>query len=151
MIGGIQDFFSPSRRQLQDAMTPTDIGIAMLSTGACLAVIRLAVQANRDWPAFYRIFLLLFFTVWSAIVWLQPRTSSAGRLIPALALLAGALAVGFIPFSPPKNRHQTKNLLDLIETERTLEQFFNYENGRLFWPLLAVLVFLVALRLWMPV
>lgn len=128
-------------------MTFTDIGIALLITGVCLVVIRLAVRANRDWSAFYRIFLILFFTVWSAIVWLLPQNSSAAMMVSALALLAGALAVGFIPLPAPKSRHETKNLLDLIETERTLEQFFNSESGQLFWPLLAVLIFLVALRL----
>jgi|GEM_PF-6903859 len=132
-------------------MTFTDILIVLLITGACLAVIRLAVWANKDWPAFYRIFLILFFTVWSAILWLLPRTSSAGMPISALALLAGALAVGFIPFPPPKSRRETKNLLDLIETERTLEAFFSSESGRLFWPFLAALVFLAVLKIWMLV
>ncbi len=132
-------------------MTLTDTTIVLLLTGICLAAIRLAVRANRDWPAFYRIFLILFFTVWSALLWLLPEASSAGIPISAVALLAGAIAVGFIPFKPPKNRRETKNLLDLIETERTLEAFFNSRSGRLFWPLLAVLVFLAALRIWMLV
>jgi len=132
-------------------MTFSDILIVLLINGVCLAVIRLAVWANKDWPAFYRIFLILFFTVWTAILWLLPRTSSAGMPVSALALLAGALAVGFIPFPPPKNRRETKNLLDLIETERTLEAFFSSQSGRLFWPLLAILVFLAVLRVWMLV
>ena len=132
-------------------MTFSDILIVLLINGVCLAVIRLAVWANKDWPAFYRIFLILFFTVWTAILWLLPRTSSAGMPVSALALLAGALAVGFIPFPPPKSRRETKNLLDLIETERTLEAFFSSQSGRLFWPLLAILVFLAVLRVWMLV
>lgn len=128
-------------------MTTIDLGIGLLGTGACLAAVRFAVQANRNWPAFYRVFLLLFFTVWSAVLWLQPGTRQASVLLPSLALLAAAVAVGFVPLPPPKNRRQTKNLLDLLETERSLDRFFASRSGRLFWPLLALLVFSVTLRL----
>lgn len=131
-------------------MAFVDIGIGLLSTVVCLAAVALAIRANHDWPAFYRIFLILFFTVWSAVLWLLPRTPSfSTMLLSFVALMGGAVAVGFIPLPPPENRRETKNLLDLIETERTLEQFFRSQGGRLFWPLLAVLIFLVSLRMWM--
>ncbi len=128
-------------------MTNLDLGIGLLAAAACLAAIGLAVRANRNRPAFYRVFLLLFFTVWSAVLWLQPRAGQPEALIPSLALLAAAIAVGFVPLPPPNNRRQTKNLLDLLETERSLERFFASRPGRLFWPVLAILIFSVCLRL----
>ncbi len=128
-------------------MTPIEIGSGLAATAACLAVIRFAVRANRNWPSFYRIFLLLYFTAWASVLWLQPHSPGDALLIPSLALLAGAVVVGFVPMPPPKNRRQTKNLIDFMETEKSLARFFKSDTGRLFWPILALLIFSVAFRI----
>jgi hypothetical protein len=129
------------------SLTIADLGLGLAATAVCLSVIRIAVGANRSWPAFYRVFLLLFFTIWSAVLWLPAHRPDASMLLSALLLLAGAVAVGFVPLPPPKTRREAKNLLDLIETERSLNRFFNSGTGRVFWPMMSLLLFSVATRI----
>jgi hypothetical protein len=129
-------------------MTLIHVGVGAAATAVLMAAIGVADRANRNWPSFYRIFLLLFFTVWAVVLWLQPPAAmTPAAMLSSLALLIAAIAAGFIRLPPPKGRRETKNLLDLMETDRSLERFFRSRAGRLFWAVLALLVFSVALRI----
>jgi len=132
---------------MSGSLTIVDLGLGLAAAALCLAAIRIAVDANRSWPGFYRVFLLLFFTIWSAVLWLPVQGGDASMPLSALLLLAGAVAVGFVPLPPPKTRRETKNLIDLIETERSLNRFFNSGVGRVFWSMMALLLFSVATRI----
>ena len=106
-----------------------------------------AVRTRSSWPAHYRIFLLFFFASWAAVVWLRPYRPSNGLLISAVLFAAVALAIGFVPARPPRNRPETKNLLERVDRERNLERFFRSDLGKIFWPVLAFLMFSITFRL----
>ena len=130
-------------------MTLVDVGVGAVATVLLMAAIGLVDRVNRNRPPFYRVFLLLFFTVWAAGIWLQPRSAvTPARPLSSLALLIAPFAAGFIPIPPPKSRRETQNLHDSMETERSLERYFCSRAGHFFWAVLALLIFSGALRIW---
>jgi hypothetical protein len=80
-------------------------------------------------------------------LWSQPHDPTAALLVGSMAIVAVLWALAFIRHRPPRNRRETKILLEKMQGEKRVEKFFASYGDRVFWPLLAVLLLSVCYRL----
>ena len=106
-----------------------------------------ALRLKTEKTATYRLFLIFFLSGWSAILWIQPYRPTAGLLTISIGLMVLLFILAFIPKRAPKNRRETKELLEQLQKEKWLETFFESDTGRLFWLILAFLIWSVCYRL----
>lgn len=106
------------------------------------------ITASRpDESASYRIYLILFFSVWSLTLWIRPHRPGIGLLIVSVGLIALVFILAFVPRRAPKNRRETKLLIEQLQIERWLNKFFQTPFKFFYWAILWGLIWSVSLRL----
>ena len=103
--------------------------------------------SKSDKSASYRIYLILFFSVWSLTLWIKPHRPGLGLLIVSVGLIALVFILAFVPRRAPKNRQETKLLIEQLQTERWLNKFFQTPFKFFYWAVLLGLIWSVLLRL----
>jgi hypothetical protein len=119
---------------------------AILATALLFSIYHLSlIRSNR--AATYRLFLLLYFAVWSAVFWVKPHEPSVSLMLVCIVFLGILPILAFIPRRVPKNRRQTKAMLEQIQKERRLHKAFGSRTKLLFWTILWCLICSVCYRL----
>ena len=95
----------------------------------------------------YRLFLIIFLSSWSSLLLMKPYRPNAGLLIISIAVMGMLFLLAHTPRRVPKNRRETKALLEQLQNEKWLEKFFESKIGRLFWLILAFLLWIICYRL----
>lgn len=122
----------------------------LLSLGvaaALLAGFYLVFRFSKETKGLYRLYVLVFLSAWSTVLWSRPHEPTTALLVGSATIVAVLWALAFIQHRPPRNRQETKMLLEHMQGEKRVEKFFSSYGDRLFWPLLAVLLLSVCYRL----
>jgi hypothetical protein len=105
-----------------------------------------AGHSRQTWEGTYRLFLIIFLGSWAALLWMRPYQASASLLWTSLLVIGLFLAAALVPRRPPKNRRETKRLLEQIEKEKTLRSFFHIYLRWFFWPLVGMITLCISVR-----
>jgi hypothetical protein len=116
--------------------------VALLLTG-----FHLVLRLSREVKGLYRLYVLVFLSVWSTVLWHRTYAPTTALLVGSIVIVAVLWTMAFIRHRPPRNRRETKRLLEHLQGEKRLEKFFSSYGNRLFWPLLAILLLSVCYRL----
>lgn len=116
--------------------------VAVLMTGFYLVF-----RYSGEKKGFYRLFVLVFLSVWSTVLWQREQPPTTALLVGSAVIVAVLWALAFVGYRPPRNRRDTKRLLEQLQSEKRVEKFFSSYGDRVFWPLLAVLLLSVCYRL----
>lgn len=111
-----------------------------------IAVYNLSLLKRSD-GVLYRLLAMIYFAVWSAILWITPHEPTRGLLVVCLVLIGILPVLAYIPRRAPKNRRQTKALLERIQQERKLETVFRKQAEIIYWPVLWCLIWSLCYRL----
>jgi uncharacterized membrane protein (DUF106 family) len=103
--------------------------------------------SKSDKSASYRIYLILFFSVWSLTLWIRPHRPGMGLLIVSAGLIALVFILALVPRRAPKNRQETKLLIEQLQIEHWLNKLFQTPFKFVYWAILCGLVWSVLLRL----
>jgi hypothetical protein len=95
----------------------------------------------------YRLFLIVYFTVWSSLLWMHSYKPTFWMLIVNIALIGILPVLASIHRRAPWNRRQTKALLDRLQQERRLKNVFGHKGKFFFWPVLWCLIWSVSYRI----
>jgi hypothetical protein len=125
----------------------TALLISFLPAGMMLWGIHRITAAESDKSASYRIYLILFFSVWSLTLWILPHKPGTGLLIVSAGLIAFVFILALVPRRAPKNRQETKLLIEQLQTERWLSKLFQTRFKFFYWAILLGLIWSVLLRL----
>lgn len=128
-------------------MIATTVLLSFGLAGVLLAGFYLVFRFSKEKKGLYRLYVLVFLAAWSTILWSQPHEPTTALLVGSVAIVAVLWALAFVEHRPPRNRHETKMLLEHMQGEKQVEKFFSSYGDRLFWPLLAVLLLSVCYRL----
>lgn len=109
-------------------------------------IIQLFIKRKDERRGIYQIFLIVFLAVWTGTIWTLRRISFPFLIGFLLFFLFIMILFSFISRHPPKNRHETKLMLDQIEMEKMLEKFINQYLSFFYWPLVGVLIMLIVLK-----
>jgi hypothetical protein len=102
---------------------------------------------NREsWTGIYRIYLIIFLSVWAAIIWMRDYRPSYLLSLISLFLFIFIVVAVFIPKKTPRDRVETKALLEQYRTEKTLQKFFDAFWEKLFWLIIGFLIILIIYR-----
>jgi hypothetical protein len=117
----------------------------ILSAGFVLVLHRSGPRSGFFW-----FFLLVFLATWAGGIWLSPFGPNLWGVywLPFLGvgLVAVLLLAAFAPRRPPRNRHDTLDMLDKIEEEKEFKKVAGISMGILFAALVVVLILAVILR-----
>ena len=128
-------------------MIATTVLLSLGFAGALLAGFYGVFRFSKEKKGLYRLYVLVFLAAWSTILWSRPYEPTTALLVGSVAIVAVLWALAFVKQRPPRNRHETKRLLEQMQGEKQIEKFFSSYGDRLFWPLLAVLLLSVCYRL----
>ena len=109
-------------------------------------IIHLSIKRKDEGRGIYQIFLIVFLAVWAGTIWTIQRISFPFLIGMLLVFLLTMVLFSFISRHPPKNRHETKLMLDQIEMEKRLEKFINQYMSFIYWPLVGILIMLITLK-----
>ena len=122
----------------------------LLSLGMVIVILmgfHLVFRFSTDTKGLYRLYVLVFLSVWSTILWHRSYAPTTALLVGSVVIVAVLWAMAFIRHRPPRNRRETKRLLEHMQSEKRVEKFFSSYGNRLFWPLLAILLLSICYRL----
>jgi hypothetical protein len=125
----------------------TSLLISFLLAVMMLWGIHRLTALKSDKSASYRIYLILFFSVWSLTLWIRPHRPGIGLLIVSVGLMALVFILAFVPRRAPKNRQETKLLIEQLQIERWLNKCFQTPFKYFYWAILCGLIWSVWLRL----
>lgn len=128
-------------------MIATTALLSLGFAGVLLAGFYWVFRFSKEKKGLYRLYVLVFLSAWSTILWSRPHEPTTALLVGSAAIVAVLWALAFVKHRPPRNRHETKMLLEQMQGEKRVEKFFSSYGDRLFWPLLAVLLLSVCYRL----
>jgi hypothetical protein len=97
--------------------------------------------------ASYRTYLIPFFSVWSFTLWIKPHKPSMWLFVITIGLISLVFILASIPRRAPKNRQQTKVLVEQLQVERRLNSFFRTPFNFIYWAFLYCLIWSVLFRL----
>jgi hypothetical protein len=123
------------------------LGISAIFTTAFLVALYNLSLTRPVLTATYRIHVLVFFAIWSATLWLRSYEPSTWLMVTCAVLAAIVPGLAFVPRRAPKNRKQTKALLEQLHSERQLHSVFGTKIGMFFWPVLWGLIWSIFYRL----
>lgn len=123
------------------------VALSFVSTVLLLAGFYLVLHFTTAYRNLYRLFVIVFLSAWSTVLWSRPHRPTAALLVVSAVFLAALWGLAFIKRRPPANRRETKMLLEHIQGERRVEKFFASFGDRVFWSLLAFLVLSLCYRL----
>jgi hypothetical protein len=120
--------------------------IALVLSGLFALVTRRGFQR----PGFLWLYLIVFLATWAGGVWVKPFGPTLGEIHLLPFVLAGLIFVLFLaissPGQPPKNRHETIDMLERIEQEKKLGQYTYITLSLFFWILLFTLLAAIVIR-----
>ncbi len=105
-------------------MTLIEWIVFFVGTALLMSLFTVVIQQEEDRALVYRIFLIIFLSVWAGVVWRKPHEPSIQFAVTSMLTLVFLVGVAFIPRRPPKGRHDTLDLLTQLEQERKLESIF---------------------------
>lgn len=120
--------------------------IFFAGTAFLMCLFTAVIQKEEDRTLVYRIFLIIFLSVWAGVLWRMPHQPTVQLAVISSLILVFLVAVAFIPRRPPKGRHETLDLLDQIEKERKLESEFKKHFDSAFWIVLCLLISAIVIR-----
>lgn len=109
-------------------------------------IIKLSIKRKDERRGIYQIFLIVFLAIWAGTIWTVKRISFPFLIGFLLLILFILVLFSFISRHPPKNRHETKLMLDQIGMEKVVERFINQYLSFFYWPLVGVLIMLIVLK-----
>jgi hypothetical protein len=119
---------------------------ALLTTVLLVAIYNLPLmRASR--VVRYRILLIVYFAVWSGILWVKSHEPTALFLVICLVLIWFLPVLAFIPRRISKNRQQIKAILEQLQQERRFKKIFGEIKKIYYWSILWCLIWLVCYRL----
>ena len=131
-------------------MFALELFFALIIALVLSSLFALATRRGFQWPGFLWFFLIVFLATWASGVWLKPFGPSLWGSYWLPFVLAGLIFVLFIaissPEQPPKNRHETIDMLERIEQEKKLDQFTYVTLSIFFWILFFVLITAIIIR-----
>jgi hypothetical protein len=96
------------------------------------------------------IFLIIFSATWAGGIWIRPFGPSLFGIHWLKFLFAGMIFALFlavsVPRVPPRDRHETLNMLERIERDRKLKRITYSTLSLSFWILLASLITIIIIR-----
>lgn len=119
---------------------------AFVLTIFLIFIIHLSIKRKDDGRGIYQVFLIVFLTIWAGTIWTIKRISFPSLIGFLMFFLIVMVLFSFIGRHPPKNRHETKLMLDQIEMEKRLEKFINQYMSFIYWPLVGILILLITLK-----
>jgi hypothetical protein len=125
----------------------TALLISFLLAAVMLWGIHRITTSKSDKSASYRIYLVPFFSVWSLTLWIRPHRPGIGLLIVSAGLIALVFILALVPRRMPKNRQETKLLIEQLQIERWLNKIFQTPFKFFYWAMLWGLIWSVLLRL----
>jgi|GEM_PF-2147984 len=109
-------------------------------------IIWIFIKRKDERRGIFQIFLIVFLAVWAGTIWTIQRISFPFLIGFFLLFLLILVLFSFISRHPPKNRHETKLMLDQIEMEKLLEKFISQYISFIYWPLVGILIMLIILK-----
>lgn len=110
----------------------------------------LANRRGFQRPGFLWFFLIIFLATWTGGIWSRPYGPTLYGIHWLPFVLAGLLFGLFLsissPGQPPKDRHETIDMLEKIEQEKKLDKFTYVTLSVFFWILLCALLTAIIIR-----
>ncbi len=132
--------------RLRNLIWMVDFGIAVILTVAATLLFWMIIKNRESWTGIYRIYLIVFLSVWAGIIWMRYYRPSYLLSLISLFFLIFIVFAAFIPKKTPRGRLETKALLEQFRTEKTLQNFFGVFWGKLFWFIIGILIMLIVYR-----
>lgn len=123
-----------------------DLITTLVLTIFLVFMIHFSINRKDERIGIYQIFLIVFLAVWAGIIWTIKRISFPFLIGFLLLFLFIVVLFSVTSRHPPKNRHETKLMLEQIEMEKVLEKFMNQYLSFFYWPLVGILIMLIVLK-----
>jgi hypothetical protein len=123
-----------------------DLSSTLIFTILLVFIIQFSIKRKNEKKGIYQIFLIVFLAVWAGSIWTVNRTSFPFLIGFLLLFLFILVLFSFISRHPPKNRHETKLMLDQMQMEKVLEKFINQYLTFFYWPLVGFFIILIVLK-----
>ena len=123
-----------------------NFAIAFIMAVTLTLLLRMFLKNREFWTGIYRVYLIVFLSVWTGIIWMRVYKPSYLLSLISLSLFIFIVGAVFIPKKTPRDRVETKALLEQYRTEKTLQKFFGAFWEKLFWLIIGFLIILIIYR-----
>jgi hypothetical protein len=123
-----------------------DLSTTLIFAILLVLIIQFSIKRKDERKGIYQIFLIVFLAVWAGSIWTINRISSPFLIGFLLLFLFIIVLFSFISRHPPKNRDETKLMLDQIGMENVVEKFINQYISFFYWPFVGALIMLIVLK-----
>jgi len=123
-----------------------DLSTTLIFAILLVLIIQFSINRKDERKGIYQIFLIVFLAVWAGSIWTINRISSPFLIGFLLLFLFIIVLFSFISRHPPKNRDETKLMLDQIGMEKVVERFINQYISFFYWPFVGALIMLIVLK-----
>jgi hypothetical protein len=131
-------------------MFALELLIALIIAIALSVVFALATRRGFQSPGFLWFLLIIFLATWTGGLWIRPFGPTLCGIHWLPFVLSGLVFVLFLnissPGQPPRNRHETIDMLEKIEQEKKLDTFTYVTLSIFFWILLCALITAIIVR-----